>query len=147
MTLKETIDKDFIDAYKAHEDREVSVLRMVKSAVKNAEISAKADLSDAEIVKILRREVKQREESIESFKAGNRTDLIEETKLEIEIIGKYLPAQMSEADIEKIVAEVIADAKPTGMSEMGKIIGLVMQKANGNADGGLVAGLVKKHLL
>lgn len=145
MTLKSQLEQDFLTAYKAHEEVKVSVLRMLKSAIKNAEINAKGELSDEEVIKILRKEIKQRDEAIENYKKGNRDDLVAKDQAEIDLINPYLPAQMSEDEIEKIAVATITEMS-AGLADMGKVIGAVMQKTGGNADGALVAQLVRKNL-
>ncbi|HLC43965.1 MAG TPA: GatB/YqeY domain-containing protein, partial [Patescibacteria group bacterium] len=140
------IESDFLTAYKAGETAKVSILRMVKSAIKNAEISAKSELADPEIIKILRREVKQRQESIVEFEKGHRNDLVASNQDEIEIINAYLPAQISTENIEKVVDGVIAELNATASADFGKVIGAVMKKINGDADGSLVASIIKTKL-
>jgi len=146
MSLKAQIESDFLTAYKAGETAKVSILRMVKSAIKNAEISAKSELADPEIIKILRREVKQRQESIVEFEKGHRNDLVASNQDEIEIINAYLPAQISTENIEKVVDGVIAELNATASADFGKVIGAVMKKINGDADGSLVASIIKTKL-
>ncbi len=146
MSLKENLEKDFIEAYKAHEEMRISVLRMVKSSIKNAEINLKKVLSDDDIIKILRREIKQREESIDGYRKGGREELVPKDEAEIKIIETYLPAQMSEADLEKIVSETISALGASQMSDMGRVIGAVMARVGSNADGSTVSALVKQKL-
>ena len=146
MTLKEQLEKDYIEAYKAHEEKRVSLLRMIKSSIKNSEIASKADLSDEDVIKLLRKEVKQREDSISEYKKGGREDLIATEQAEIALIEPYLPAQMSEDDIKKIVNDVTSESDATTIADMGHVIGNVMKRTNGQADGALVARLVKEAL-
>lgn len=147
MSLKVQIESDFLTAYKAGETAKVSILRMLKSAIKNAEISAKTELSEPEVIKILRREVKQREESIAEFQKGNREDLISTNQAEIEIINAYLPAQIGEDQITQVVDEVISELNPTGPADFGRVIGAVMKKIGVDADGSLVASIIKSKLI
>lgn len=146
MTLKAQIESDFLTAYKSGETAKVSILRMLKSAIKNAEISAKTELSEPEVIKILRREVKQREESIAEFQKGNREDLISTNQAEIEIINAYLPAQIGEDQITQVVDEVISELNPTGPADFGRVIGAVMKKIGADADGATVANIIKHSL-
>ncbi len=147
MSLKSQIESDFLTAYKARDDVKVSILRMLKSAIKNGEISAKSELADPEIIKILRREVKQREESGAEFEKGGRNDLVSANKIEIEIINAYLPAQINEDQIQKVVDEVIAELNATGPADFGRVMGVVMKKVGTDADGGTVAVIIKKTLI
>ena len=146
MTLKEQLEKDYIEAYKAHEENRVSLLRMIKSSIKNQEIANKAELNDDEIIKLLRRELKQRTESIVEYTKGGRQDLIAHEQEEISLIEPYLPAQMSEDNIKQIVVDCMAESDATTIADMGHIIGNVMKKTNGQADGAMVARLVKEAL-
>lgn len=146
MSLKSQIESDFLTAYKNRDELKVSILRMLKSAIKNAEISAKGELSEADVVKILRREVKQREEAIAEFKKGGRSDLIDNNIKEIIVIDKYLPVQMGAAQIREVVAEAVAELNPSGITDFGRVIGLVMKKLDGQADGSVVADLIRKEL-
>ncbi|PIS07626.1 hypothetical protein COT78_02920 [Candidatus Berkelbacteria bacterium CG10_big_fil_rev_8_21_14_0_10_43_13] len=146
MSLKSQIESDFLTAYKNRDDLKVSILRMMKSAIKNAEISAKADLSDDEIVKILRREAKQREEAIVEFEKGGRSDLTEGNRKEIAVIDEYLPAQIDSDQIQKVIDETVLEINPSGPADFGRVIGAVMKKLAGQADGNTVSTLVKKAL-
>lgn len=147
MPLKSQLESDFLTAYKARDDAKVSILRMLKSAIKNAEIGAKGELSDAEVIKILRREVKQREESIVEFEKGGRGDLVAANKKEIEIINAYLPAQIGEDQIKTIVDEAITELNPVGPADFGRVMGAVMKKIGGDVDGATVAAVIKKTLI
>jgi len=146
MSLKEKLDQDYISAYKSHETMKVSVLRMVKSSIKNAEIDLGHPLSDAEVVKLLRKEKKQREEAINEYEKGNREDLISDSREEIEIIETYLPAQIDASIIQKTVDETIGELNASGAKDIGRVIGIVMKKLGANADGSAVASIVKNSL-
>jgi len=146
MSLKSQLEADFLTAYKNRDELKVSILRMMKSAIKNAEINAKSELSDEEVIKILRREAKQREEAISEFEKGGRDDLIEGNRKEIEVIDQYLPAQMGAEQIQKIVDETVSEINPSGPADFGRVISAVMKKLNGQANGSTVADLVKKAL-
>ncbi|MDO8444087.1 MAG: GatB/YqeY domain-containing protein [bacterium] len=146
MQLKQQIESDFLSAYKSRDDSKVSVLRLLKSAIKNAEINTKSELPEPEIIKILRREVKQREESIFEFEKGGRSDLVSSNQDEIKIINAYLPAQIGEDQIKVIVNEVIAGLNPSGPADFGRVMGAVMKKVGTDADGATVAAIIKKSL-
>ncbi len=146
MNLKERIEKDFITSYKAKEETNVSVLRMVKSAIKNAEIAEKQLLAEEGVIKILKREVKQRLDSISEYEKANRPDLANKEKGEVEIIKRYLPEDLSDEQIGTIIAESIAETGANEMKDMGKVIALVMQKTKGLADGSKVSAVVRSKL-
>lgn len=141
MTLSEQVDKDFIVAYKDKDEVKSSVLRLLKSAIKNEEISRKGPLNDGDAIKIVQREIKQRKDSIEQYEKGGRADLAEKEKNEITILEAYLPAQLTNEDIEAIVAKATAEDK-----DFGKIMGKVMGEVAGKADGGRVSQIVRKVL-
>jgi uncharacterized protein YqeY len=144
MSLKSQLDKDFIDAYKSKKETQVSVLRMLKSAIKNFEINNKAEATDAEVIKILKKETKQRQEAITEFKKADRQDLIDKETAELEIIEKYLPAEMGETELLALIKETINENDLDLNKDAGRLIGLVIKKSQGQADGTRVSGLVAK---
>ncbi len=147
--LKEQINKDLITALKAKEQAKTSILRLINSEIKNEEIAKKKreqGLTDEETQAVITRQVKQINDSIESFKAGEREDLIKEEEQKLAILKVYLPKQIESADVEKIVDEIIAQIKPQGPKDFGKVMGAVMAKVKGKADGKVVNELVKKKL-
>lgn len=146
MSLKEQINTDFLTAYKSHNDAEVSTLRMLKSSIQNAEIAKKGDVKDEEVISILKREIKQRQDAIETYAKAGETEKADAEKAEIEIITKYLPGQLDEAEIAKIVDETIKELNATDMSAMGQVIGKIMKDHGSEVDGSLVSRLVKEKL-
>jgi len=146
MLLSEKIDADLSSALKAGDHEAVSVLRLLKNSLKNARINSGKELGEAEEVNVLQKEAKQRRESIESFSKANRTDLAAKEKAELEIIQKYLPAGLSEAELNKMVEAAIAEVGAASMADMGKVMGNLSPKIAGRADGGTVANLVKQKL-
>ncbi len=141
MPIKETIDKDFIAAYKDKDEAKSSVLRLLKSALKNEEIAKKSELSDDDAIKIIQREIKQRKDSVTEYEKGGRADLAEKEKSEITILEAYMPAQLSDEELEAIVKNAAA-----GESDFGKVMGKVMPSVAGKADGGRVSAVVRKVL-
>jgi uncharacterized protein YqeY len=141
MNLGEQIGKDFIVAYKAKDEVKSSVLRLLKSAIKNEEISKKTVLSDDEVIKIIQREIKQRNDSIFEYGKGGRSDLADKEKDELTVLKTYLPAQLSDEELENIVKSVISEE-----SDFGKIMGKVMPQVAGKADGSRVSAAVRKLL-
>lgn len=143
MNLKEKIESDFIECYKQRDEERVSVLRMLKSAVKNAEIEAKSELSDEAIIKVLQREIKLRDQSASEFRKGNRPELAEKEEQESKIIKAYLPEQLDDAALAEIVKATIIETGASGPSDFGKVIQEVIKKSAGKADGSRISNLVR----
>lgn len=146
MTLLEKISQDYTAAYKNKEELRVSVLRMLKSALKNAEIAKKDTLDEKEAIQTVKKEIKQREDSAAVYLSGGNTEKADLEQKEIDILKIYLPAQMSEEELKTIVLETIASLGASGPSDMGKVIGAIMQKYSSSVDGGAVSRLVKESL-
>jgi len=148
MGLKETLKADLTTAMKARDEVSSSTIRMVLTAITNEEVSGKEarTLTDAEIITVLSREMKKRREAAEAFENGGRADRAAAERAEGEVIAGYLPEQLSEDDIKKLIAETIAAVGATGPSDMGKVMGGLKAKVAGKADGALVSSLVKEAL-
>jgi len=144
MSILESINNDFQQAFKKREEIAISTLRMILAATKNERIKKMADLDDEDVIKVLKSEIKKRKEAISDYEKGNRNDLAEKEKEEIRIIEKYLPTQMSEDEIRNKVKEILA--KLEEKENLGKIIGLVMKELKGQADGNLVRKIVEEEL-
>lgn len=148
MSLKERLTEDMKQAMK---DKEIgklrlSVIRMVRANIKNVEIDSKQELSDDEVLDVVSKEVKMRRDSIEEFKKGNRLDLVENLELEIEVLMKYLPEQLSEAEVRTLVEQAVVEAKAVSPKDMGKVMAVLMPKVKGRADGKLVNTIVREML-
>jgi len=144
----ETIESDFLKAYKAKNEVVLSVLRMVKSAMNNRKIELKVDsLPDADIIAIIRKEIKQRRDASVQFRNGDRADLAEIEEKEISVLETYLPAELSDEEILKAISNVIDELKPNGMQDFGKVMSTTMKKLEGQAEGNKVSSLVKQKLL
>lgn len=146
MSLKEQIAQEYLTAYKSKDELKVAVLRMLKSALQNSEIAKKAELSDEDVIAVLKKEVKQRKETIETYKTAGKSEAIEAEEKEIGVLKQYLPSQLSEEDTAKIVDEKIAELGATDASKIGQIIGAIMKDHGSEVDGGLVAKLVNQKL-
>lgn len=146
MNLKDQIEKDYLEAYKAKDELKIAVLRMIRSNLKNLEINEKRIADDADVKKILKKEAKQREDANIEFDKGGRLDLVERNNAEIEVVKAYLPAEMSEDEIKIIIKNVIAQTGASNISDMGRVIGATMKETAGNADGSVVSRLVKELL-
>ncbi len=146
MPLLDQINSDLIQAVKGGDELTRDTLRMVKTAIKNKEISKGQPLQDEEIVEILSKEVKQRQEAAASFAAAQRTELAAKEENEITIIKKYLPQQLSEEEIRGLVKNAIAQTSAQTASDMGKVMASLMPQTKGKADGSLVSQIVKEQL-
>ena len=138
MTLQQRVDSDLKEAMRAKEGTKLGVLRMLKSALKYAAIAksdAEAELSDAEAIQVIRKQAKQRQDSIESFEKGGRTELADKEKEELAILNTYLPQAMSAEELEKVVRETIAELGATSKAQMGAVMKALQAKAGGRADG------------
>ena len=148
--LRDDINKALTEAQKAKNERTVSTLRMVNSTLKNADIEARGSgkpaLGDAEVLAILQKMIKQRQESVEMYKKGDRPDLVKQEEEEIAIISAYLPKQMSDAEVTAAIESAIAETGAAGMKDMGKVIGILRGKYAGQMDFGKASGLVKAKL-
>ncbi len=146
MSLQEKLQEDLKAAMKSRDSRRLSVIRLAKAAIKNAEIAKKKELGDDEVLEVLNREVKQRRDAIPEFQKGNRPDLVESLEAEIAILMEYLPQQMSEEEIRQAAKEAVAAVGAKDARDMGKVMGALMPKVKGRADGRLVNQVVKELL-
>jgi len=144
--LKEKIDEDIKSAMRAKEELKLSALRMVKAAIGNAEIAKKKSFIDEDVFAILQTAVKQRKDSAEQFRAGNRPELAEKETAEIKILEAYLPTQLGEQELRELVAKVVSETGAVGAKDTGKVMGKLMPLVKGKADGGLVNRLVREIL-
>ena len=148
MGILENFDSELKNAIKAKDSLKLDSLRAIKSAVLLAQTAKNSNgsIDDVEIIKLLQRLVKQRKESAQIYRNQDRDDLAEPEELQAEIISSYLPEQLSETEILKIVRETISEINAIGIKDMGKTIGMVNKKVSGKAEGKLIASLVKKEL-
>ena len=144
--MRERILTDLISAMKSKDKERLAVLRMVKGAMQLEEINVKRELNDDEVIRIISKQIKTRKDSIVEFEKGNRNDLIEATDAEIEILNEYMPIQMTEEEISKVIDEVFAQVKPESPKDMGKIMGAISPLVKGKADMGLVNKMIKERL-
>ena len=146
MTLKKKMDQEMILAAKAKDKIRLSALRMLKSGLHNREIDLKRDLNEAEFLQLLSAMVKQRKDSIEQFEKGGRTDLVEKESTELKVIQEFMPAPMSEAELDSMIAEAIRETGAASLRDMGKVMATLMPKVTGKADGKMVGEKVKARL-
>jgi len=146
MMFKETLDRDMILAAKSKDKTRLSALRMLKNGLHNREIDLKRELDEVEFLQLLSSMVKQRKDSIEQFDKGGRMDLVEKEQTELKVIEEFLPAQLSEADLDAAITEAIRETGATSARDMGKVMKVLMPKLTGRADGRAVGEKVKARL-
>jgi uncharacterized protein YqeY len=148
--LRDDINNALKDAMKAGDARRVSTLRLVNSSLKNADIEArgqgKPPLTDEELLSLLQKMIKQRQESVELYQKGGRADLVAQEQGEIDIISGYLPAQMSEAEIGTVTAALVKETGATAMKDMGRVMAAIKERYAGKLDVGKASAAVKKLL-
>lgn len=146
MSLKETLKEDMKSAMKAREEGKLalSVIRMVQSAIRNAEIDGKKELEDSDVLGILAKEVKMRKDSLEEFAKAERKDLVDHTQAELEVLYKYLPKQLSEEEVRAIIHDIVMGME--GTVTMGTVMSQVIPKLKGKADGKIINTVVKDEL-
>jgi uncharacterized protein len=146
MTFKDKINEQMVLAAKAKDKIRLSALRMLKSGLHNREIDLKRELGDAEFLQLLSSMVKQRKDSIEQFAKGGRIDLVKKEEAELRVIEEFLPAQLSEADLDAAIMEAIHEVGAEGIRDMGKVMKVLMPKLAGRADGKAAGEKVKARL-
>lgn len=146
MALTETIIKDMTTAMKEQDKFNLSVLRMLKSALQLEKINLKHDLSDEEAMVVIKRQVKQRKDSITEYEKYGKTDEVENLQKEIECLSKYLPAELSEEEINKQLDAIFDELKPESMKDMGRVMKEATSRLGAGADGSLVSKLVRERL-
>ena len=146
MSLKQQINDDMKAAMRAKETARLGAIRLLLAAMKQREVDERIELSDADVVAIIEKMLKQRRDSISQYKAANRQDLVDVEEFEVSILQTYMPQQLSEAEIAAAIAEAIASTGAAGPQDMGKVMGVVKPKLAGRADMGKVSGLIKAQL-
>ena len=149
MTLQQRVDSDLKEAMRAKDATKLNVLRMLKSALKYAAIAksdAEAELNDAEAVQVVRKQTKQRQDSIESFVKGGRAELAEKEKDELAVLNTYLPQGMNPDELAKVVGEIIAELGATSKAQMGAVMKALQERIDGRADGKTLSVEVQRQL-
>jgi len=148
LSLKERLVEDMKVAMKAKEEGKVrlSVIRMARAAIKNAEIEKQMEFNDAQVIEVLAKEVKQRRDAIVEFSKANRPDKVKALEEEISVLMEYLPQQLSEGEIRQLAQEIIAEVGAQGPKDLGKVMGKITPKTKGRADGKLVNQIVRELL-
>lgn len=146
MNLQERLMADLKEAMKSHDTSRREVIRMVRAAIKNAEIEWQREATDQEVQDIIAREVKRRREAIALFRQGGRQDLVDEEEAQVKILESYLPQQMSRPEIEEVIRRIVARLGATGLSQMGPVMRQAMAELKGKADGSLVNQIAREIL-
>jgi len=146
MSLLKKLQEEMKSAMKSGDKERLATIRMLISEIKKVQIDAQKELSDDEIIKILQKYAKQRKDSIEQYRKAGREDLAEKEERELQIVQEFLPQPLSEEEIEKLVEEAIKETGASSMKDMGKVIKLVIEKAQGRAEGSVVSKIVKTKL-
>lgn len=144
--LLDTLNSDLVAAMKSKDKEKLAVLRMLKTALTNERIKLGHDLTPEDEINVLSSQVKQRRESVTEFRKAGREDLAKQNKAEIEVINHYLPKQLSEAEINDLVDQVIKDVNATSKADFGKVMKTLMPQVKGKADGSLVKQIVQSKL-
>ncbi|AGX05569.1 MULTISPECIES: GatB/YqeY domain-containing protein [Bacillaceae] len=146
MSLLERLNDDMKQAMKNKEKDKLTVIRMIKASLQNEAIKLGGELNEEQELTVLSREVKQRKDSLHEFEKAGREDLVEKLRNELIFVELYMPKQLSEDEVSKIVQETIEETGASGKADMGKVMSAIMPKVKGKADGSLVNKLVQQHL-
>ena len=144
--MVEKLNKDMIEAMKAGDKNRLTVIRMVKAALKQEEIDHKKEVNDDLLIDVVNHQIKMRKDSITEFEKGGRQDLIDATQKEIDILMAYLPEQLSHEEVVKIIDEIFEEVKPESMKDMGKVMGPAQAKLKGKADMKEVSTIIREKL-
>jgi uncharacterized protein YqeY len=146
MSLKEKISDDMKAAMRAKESEKLATIRLINAAIKQREVDERIELNDEQVLSAIEKMIKQRKDSITQFEAGGRQDLADKEKAELEVLAAYMPAQLSEAEVQAEVQAAVAQTGAAGPQDMGKVMGVLKGKLAGRADMTAVSGMVKAAL-
>jgi len=146
MALKERITEDMKSALRSGDKERLATIRLALAAIKQREVDERISLDDPQVLAVLEKMIKQRREAITQFESGGRADLVAKETAEIGVLQAYLPSQMSEAEIDELIAQSIAATGAASVKDMGKVMALVKPKAQGRADLGAVSARIKQKL-
>ena len=144
--MVEQLEKDMIEAMKNHEKERLTVIRTVKAGLKQEQIDHKKEINDDLLVEVVSRQIKMRKESIAEFEKGGRQDLVDQTKAELDILMNYMPEQLSEEEVLKVIDEIFAEVKPESQKDMGRVMKEANAKLKGKADMKTVSNIIKEKL-
>jgi uncharacterized protein len=146
MTLRERINDDMKTAMKARDSEKLGAVRLLQAALKQKEVDERIEITDDVVLGVIEKMLKQRKDSIEQYTAGNRMDLVAKEQFEVGVLQVYMPAQLSDADLAKILDEVVAETGATSAKDMGKVMNTLRPRVAGRADMGKLSGVVKARL-
>jgi uncharacterized protein YqeY len=146
MSLKERITDDMKAAMRAKDSERLGTIRMITAAIKQREVDERITLDDAQVLAVVEKMIKTRKESVAQFQSGGRDDLVAKENKEIELLQAYMPAQLSDAELDALIAESIAQSGATSIKDMGKVMAVLKQRAQGRADMAAVSGKLKAKL-
>ncbi len=146
MSLKERLKADLKDAMRAKDINKRDSIRAINTMIKQIEVDKRIELEDKDIIQLIQKGVKQREEAIIQYKEASREDLIEKEQSQIDVFSLYLPKQLTDEELEVIIKDIIAQVGATSMKDMGKVMGAAKEKVEGRADGKRINEMVKKNL-
>jgi uncharacterized protein YqeY len=146
MDINIKLNEEMVTATKSKDKIRLSAIRMLKTALHNKEINLMRPLNESEVLQVLSSMIKQRKDSIEQFTKGGRTDLVEKEEAELKVIQEFMPAQMSEDEVDSLIKKAIEEAGAVSVKEMGKVMKILMPKLTGTADGKMVGEKVKAFL-
>ncbi|MEA3175820.1 MAG: uncharacterized protein QOF42_3231 [Gammaproteobacteria bacterium] len=146
MTLKERITEDMKAAMRSGEKERLGVIRLITSAIKQREVDERIVLDDVQVLSVLEKMIKQRKESVVQFQAGNRQDLVDKENSEITLLQGYMPAQLSDAELDALIGEAVASTGASSIKDMGKVMAIIKSQAQGRADLGKVGAKIKAKL-
>ena len=147
MTLLSRIEQDYITAYKAHEELRVAVLRLLKTAAKNRQVELMRELTDDDVLDVIGKQAKQRQDSIEQYKAAHRDDLAAREAAELDILRVYLPSPLSSEELDAAIDAAIAETGVSGMAGMGRVMSSLLAACKGRVDGKTASAAVRARLL
>ena len=145
-SLKDRITEDMKNAMRAKDSERLGTIRMITSAIKQREVDERITLDDTQVLAVIEKMIKTRKESIAQFQSGGRDDLVAKEQKEVELLQAYMPEQLSEAELDALIAEAIAASGASSIKDMGKVMGIVKQKAQGRADMGAISAKIKAKL-
>jgi len=146
MSIKQTISEDMKTLMRAKDTARLGAVRLLQASIKQKEVDERIELTDDQVLSVIQKMLKQRKDSIEAYQKANRQDLIDQEQLEIDVLTKYMPEPLSDAEVSKIIDGVIAEVNATDMKDMGKVVGILKSQISGRADMGQVSKIVREKL-
>jgi uncharacterized protein YqeY len=146
MSIKQTISEDMKTLMRAKDTARLGAVRLLQASIKQKEVDERIELTDDQVLSVIQKMLKQRKDSIEAYQKANRQDLINQEQLEIDVLTKYMPEPLSDAEVSKIIDDVIAEVNATDMKDMGKVVGILKSQISGRADMGQVSKIVREKL-